>query len=424
MVQKINPYTPLGFPAKIIRLNHGLTLIHQQIDVTPVAVVDVWVKAGAIAEPNHWGGMAHFLEHMIFKGSKDILPGVFDQIIEHHGGVTNAFTSHDYAHFFLTTAATQLPQALPYLGEILLKAEIPDEEFIREREVVLEEIRSSFDDPDWLGFQTLCETLYQHHPYGKPILGHEAQLRQYSPHQMRCFHRTHYQPDNMTVVVVGNVPEDEALSLVEKTFDGFSVPSECPPTQINQEPPLVEIRRNQMYLPNLAQGRLLMGWIGPGVTRLEDSVGLDLLSVILGCGRTSRLVRELREEKQLVWDIESSFSLQRDSSIFTIGAWLDPRQLDRVEKVIGDRLAQLQQKPVTETELSKAKRLLCHDYIFSTETPSQLAGLYGYYHTLASAELSLTYPIIIEQYTAKDLQRIACQYLSPERYAITIMQPC
>lgn len=424
MVQEINPCNAGEFPSRIIKLSHGLTLIHQYLPLTPVAVVDVWVKAGAKAEPNHWGGMAHFLEHMIFKGSRQILPGVFDQIIEHNGGATNAFTSHDYAHFFLTTAATHLSHTLPYLAEILLQAEIPDEEFIREREVVLEEIRSSYDDPDWLGFQALCEALYQQHPYGRPILGNETQLRQYSPHQMRCFHRTHYQPDNMAVVMVGNVSEDAALSLVETAFQDFCPPSECPPITIAHEPPLQEVRRNQLYLPRLAQGRLIMGWVGPGVEKLTESIGLDLLSVILGVGRTSRLVRELREEKQLVWEIESSFSLQRDSSLFTIGAWLAPQALSQVEEIIGDRLIQLQNEPVTSSELAKAKRLLCHDYIFSTETPSQLAGLYGYYYTLAEAKFSVNYPAIVEQYSAAELQKIAAQYLSPERYAITVMQPC
>lgn len=389
-----------------------------------MVVVDVWVKAGARVEPNQWVGTAHFLEHMIFKGSKQILPGTFDQAIEHNGGITNAFTSHDYAHFFLTVSGDRLCNTLPYLGEILLQAAIPDDEFVRERDVILEEIRSSHDDPDWLGFQSLCETLYQTHPYGRSILGNETHLRQYSPHQLRCFHRTHYQPDNMTVVVVGNIQKEAALLLVEKAFSGFTVPSECPPHKINQEPPLKEIRRNQIYFPRLAQGRLLMGWIGPGIDNLEDGLGLDLLSVILGGGRTSRLVQELREEKQLVMDIESSFSLQKDSSLFTIGAWLDPQELEQVEEIICHRLRQLQKEPVTEFELNKAKRLLCHDYIFSTETPSQLAGLYGYYQTLGNAELSLSYPDVIKQYTAVELQRIACQYLSPERYAITIMRPC
>lgn len=424
MRQQTNRYKTLGLPLSVTQLDQGITVVHQNLTVTPVTVVDVWVKAGARVEPYHWKGTAHFLEHMIFKGSQSILPGDFDQVIEHHGGITNAFTSYDYAHFFLTIARDGLTQTLPYLGEILLQAAIPDEEFGLERDVILEEIRLSYDDPDWVCFQSLCETLYQHHPYGHSILGHETQLRNYSAHQLRCFHRTHYQPNNMTVVVVGNIEEKAALSLVEKTFSDFSTPSECPPHEIKPEPPLKEIRRNDIYFPRLAHGRLLMGWIGPGIDQLEEGIGLDLLSVILAGARTSRLVQELREEKQQVMDIESSFSLQQDSSLFTIGAWLDPQDLEEVEAIICDRLKQLQKEPITETELNKAKRLLCHDYIFSTETPSQLAGLYGYYQTLADAKLAFTYPILIQQYTAEKLQQIACQYLSTQQYAITVMKPC
>ncbi|ACK72002.1 peptidase M16 domain protein [Gloeothece citriformis PCC 7424] len=413
------------FPASVSKLNHGLTVIHQYIPATPVVVADIWVKAGASAEPPQWQGMAHFLEHMIFKGSRQIKPGMFDEAIENLGGVTNAATSHDYAHFFLTTATAYLSESLPYLAEILLQAAIPDQEFYRERDVVLEELRYSYDDPDWVGFQVLCESLYQYHPYGKSVLGDEEHLLSHTPNQMRCFHGTYYQPQNMTVVIVGGVKEDQALSLVEQSFSQFNVPSECPSSLIEAEPPLIETRRNLLYVPRLESSRLMMGWIGPGVDNLEDAVGLDLLSVLLGGGRCSRLVRELREDKQLVHHIDSSFSLQRDSSLFTINGIMGGENLERVENIICNRLHQLQTTPLTQEELVRCQRLLCHDYIFSTETPGQLAGLYGYYQTIADqAELSLFYPKIIQQLTPIDLQRLANQYLCPERYAITIMQPC
>jgi predicted Zn-dependent peptidase len=412
------------FSANVFQLDRGLRVIHQHIPATPVTVVDVWVRAGAIAEPREWSGMAHFLEHMIFKGTQQIPPGRFDQVIEHSGGMANAATSHDYAHFFLTTAATYLPDTLPYLSEILLQAAIPDEEFYRERDVVLEEIRSCYDNPDWLGFQALCESIYQRHPYGRNILGDEDTLLQHSPNQMRCFHRTYYQPENMTVVIVGGVEQEQALSLVDRSFANFPVRSECPPCLVEAEPPLIEVRRTHLYLPRLEQARLMMGWVGPGVESLPDVFGLDLLSVLLAGGRSSRLVRELREEKQWVLEIDSSFSLQRDSSLFTISAWLEPEMLETVEQLICDRISQLQATPVTEEELMRAKRLLCHDYIFSTETPGQLAGLYGYYQTLASAECSVTYPAAIQQMQASDLQRLANQYLAPDRYGIAVMQPC
>jgi len=184
----------------------------------------------------------------------------------------------------------------------------------------------------------------------------------------------------------------------------------------------VEIRRQSLKIANLGHARLLMGWIGPGINQLGDGLGLDLLSAILTGGRASRLVRELREDKHLVLDIHSSFSLQRESSVFIINAYLEPEHLDAVEQIIRDRLGDLHRQEISETELERAKRLLCHDYIFSTETPSQLAGLYGYYQTLASAELALSYPLKIQQFQTSDLKKLACQYLSPERYAITTME--
>lgn len=423
-MQKLSPsLNQSKFPACIFRLDNGLTVIHQHLSATPVVVADVWVRAGASSEPEEWSGMAHFLEHMIFKGSPKVATGEFDWAIENSGGIANAATSHDYAHFFLTTAASQLPHTLPYLADILLHASIPEDEFIRERSVVLEEIRSSYDDPDWVGFQALCQNIYKIHPYKRSILGEENLLMEHSPNQMRCFHRTHYQPENMTVVLVGGIEQEAALSLVNECFSEFSVRSECPSHTIEAEPPLIEIVRQELHLPRIEQARLSMAWLGAGAECLEDSIGLDLLSVILAGSRCSRLVTELREEKQLVLDVCSDFSLQQDSSLFTIGAWLEGKYLELVERIILDRLQELREIPIPEAELNRTKRLLYNDYIFSTETPGQLAGVYGYYNTIARAEQSMMYPLIVNSLSAQKLQRIANQYLSPERYAITILKP-
>jgi predicted Zn-dependent peptidase len=367
--------------------------------------------------------MAHFLEHMIFKGTDDFPPGYFDQVIENRGGVTNAATSHDYAHYFINTSAAHLNDTLPCLAELLINAAIPDDEFDRERDVVLEEIRQAEDDPDWLGFQALMETMYQRHPYGRSVLGDVPGLLERSPDEMRQFHRTHYQPENMTVVVVGNVEQGPTVELVDRLFSRFQSPPDRPKSGVEAEPPITGIRRLELELPRLEQARLMMGWIGPGVDQLRSAYGLDLLSVLLAGGRSSRLIRELREERQLVQGISSSFSLQKDSSLFTISAWLEPEYLDAVEAIVGDRLAELINGTISEAELARHKRLLCNDYAFSTETSSQLAGLYGYYNTIADAPLSVTYPSQIQGFQAEELQQYASQYLSPYHYAVTILRP-
>ncbi len=410
------------FPAHICTLSNGLTVIHQQTP-TPVVTVDVWVKAGAIAEPDLWGGMAHFLEHMIFKGTDQVPPGYFDQVIENHGGVTNAATSHDYAHFFINTTAGYLPKTLPCLADLLLHAAIPDDEFDRERDVVLEEIRQSEDDPDYLGFKALSELVYQRHPYGRPVLGEPENLMSLLPYEMRSFHQTLYQPDNMTVVVVGDIEQQRTLDQVNEAFDGFATSPGYPAVSVEAEPAIAGIRRRVLELPRLETARLMMAWVGPGVEQLRHAYGLDVLSVVLGGSRSSRLVRELREERQLVHDICCNVSLQRDSSLFTISALLDPEHLDQVEALVGDRLTHLVNRPIEESELNRVKRMLCNDYAFSSETSSQLAGLYGYYSAIATPQVAVCYPQHIQGLHPEELQHLASQYLSPYHYAVTILKP-
>jgi predicted Zn-dependent peptidase len=412
------------FPAAVFKLDNGLTCIHQYLPATPVVVADVWLGAGATREPEAWSGMAHFLEHMIFKGTEALPPGVFDQKIENQGGMTNAATSHDYAHFFLTTAAPYLEDTLPYLAELLLNAAIPEDEFIREREVVLEEIRSCYDDPDWIGFQALSQSVYQHHPYGRSVLGTELELMQHSPEAMRCFHRAHYQPENMTVVIVGGIAQEPALELVSQSFQKFSEPCGFPLVEAIEQPLLAGIRRQELYLPRLEQARLIMAWTGPGIEQYSSAYGLDVLSVLLAEGRSSRLVRTLREDQQLVQAVSSNFSLQRESSLFTISAWLEPQYLERVEALICAHLEELQNTLISPGELSRCQRLLCNDYAFSTEAPNQLAGLYGYYNTLAEAHIAISYLEHIQSFGAEELQQLAQQYLSPYSYVVTVLKPC
>lgn len=420
----LQPSINTVFPASIFELGNGLRFIHQEIPTTPVVVSDIWLGAGSTQEPKSWFGMAHFLEHMIFKGTASLPPGVFDHNIENRGGVSNAATSYDYVHYSLTTAASYLADTLPQLAEMLLNAAIPDDEFIKERDVVLEEIRQANDDPDWIGYQHLMNSIYQEHPYGRSILGSESELMEYSPSSMRCFHRTHYQPENMTVVIVGGIEQAQAFELVKNTFGDFAPTCcKCPPREESTKPFIAGIRRQEIALPRLEQARLMMAWTAPGVEKFITGYGLDLLSVLLAEGRTSRLVRDLREEQQLVQGICSSFSLQKESSLFTINAWLEPKNIERVELLIRAHLQDIITNGVSEQELARCQRLLCNDYAFSTETPNQIAGLYGYYSTIAQAELAVKYPQQILSFDTQKLQKIAEEYLSPIQYAVTVLKP-
>ncbi len=413
------------FAAEVFKLENGLTLIYQAVPATPVAAVDVWVRAGAALDPEAGSGMAHFLEHMVFKGTERLSPGEFDCLIEVQGGIANAATSHDYAHYFLTTAACYLPDTLPHLAELLLHAAIPDDEFERERLVVLEEIRRANDSPDWWAYQKLMAALYPHHAYGRPVLGTEASLAALTPAQMRSFHRCQYRPEHMTVVVVGGVSRELTLELVNRAFSQFlEAPTACPARlEASRQADLPAQRRWREVLPRLEQARLLIAWPGPDIHQVVEGYGLDLLSVVLTEGRTSRLVAELREDLNLVQGISASFSLSRDSGPFMVSAWLDADQVETVENRIQAQIERLLQTPISPEELRRAQRLLCSDYAFATEAPAQLASLYGFYGTLSRPELSARYPELIQRFEPEDLQRLARQYLSPERYVTTIVLP-
>lgn len=415
--------TTLTFPATINHLDNGLMVVHQQMLATPVVVADIWINAGAALEPPGWSGMAHFLEHMVFKGTKHLLPGMFDHAIEARGGMSNAATSHDYAHFFVALAADALAEGLPYLAELVLHAAIPADEFVRERQVVLEEIRQAQDDPDWVGYQALSEQVFPGHAYGRSVLGTEAILQQRSPEEMRCFHQAHYQPRNMTLVVTGGIALEPTLDMVRHAFRAFEAPAVCPASDVGQIQPWWGVRRQVLTIPRLEHARLTMAWLGPGVDALNEACGMDLLAVVLGEGRGARLVRELREERQWVLDVASSFSLQRDCSLFTIQVWLEPQQVDAVEALICDRILALADHPIAPAELSRAQRLLINDFAFSTETPGQLAGLYGYYSVVSSPEASYHYPARIRAHTPSSLAALAKQFLSTNAYASTVLLP-
>ena len=394
--------------------------------LTAAVAVDVWVGAGASQEPTGWSGMAHFLEHMVFKGTQKLQPGEFDWAVESRGGVSNAATSHDYAHYYITVAAEALPDTLPYLAELVLGAAIPTGEFDPERNVVLEEIRQANDDPDWVGYQALCGLLYGQHAYGQPVLGTPDSLQAFSPEMMRQFHAAYYQPENMTVAIAGNLSKERAIALVEAAFTQFPDPANYSllPQSSPDLPRFIEKpQRQTLRLPYLEQCRLTLAWIAPGIIDLAPASYMDLLSIVLGGGRGSWLVRELREEKQIVQEVDVDFSLQRDCGEFSVSLWLEEDKLEQAEEIVRDRITKLQTQPIQPAELNRAKRLLLNGHAFSTETPSQIAGLYGYYATLASPDLATQYPQHVQAATATDLQQAAQNYLGLDRYTAVILKP-
>lgn len=394
---------------------------------TPVGgavAVDVWIETGGRHEPPALLGVSHFLEHMVFKGSDRIGPGMLDWVIERRGGITNAATSQDYTHFYITVAAADLSDTLPYLAEVVTRAAIPADEFERERQVVIEEILRSEDDPDRRAFTLMLNAAYQNHPYRRPVLGTIDSLNTLTPEMMRAYHRSWYQPEHMTVVVVGQVEPEATFALLEQHFGGLaSSHREVDLPVFSPEPPLDAVRRVERAQPRLEQTRLMLAWPGASSHSWDDACGLECLASVLGDGRSSRLVQLLREDLGLVRGIGSASAVHLDPGLFTISAYLDAADVAAVESAVLSEVERLHRECITPAELHRVQRILSNEFVFAAESPMQLAHLYGYYQLNGGLDLARAYLKRIQAMSVDTLRELAQQYLALDRYFCTVLKP-
>jgi len=406
------------------RLANGVTIIAEQIPIDAVSL-DIWVNVGSVVESDEINGMAHFLEHMMFKGTDRQSVGEFERSIESHGGNTNAGTGQDYTHYYITVAPDDFAKLAPLQIDVVLNASIPDAEFQRERLVVLEEISRSADNPSQRIYRHTLELVYNKLPYRRPVLGPVEVISQLTSDQMRDFHRSWYVPQNMTVAVVGNLPVAEMIEVVTNAFDQkFEQNSPNPRKSWQPEPAFDSIVRQEIIDPSLQQARLVMNWRVPGLTSIDQTYPLNILSSILSGGRTSRLVKDLREEKALVDRISASNSTNMWQGSFQIFVQLPEANIPVVEALIREHLIRLRTEPVTQVELEKIRTQVTNRFIFGSESPKERAGIYGYYErVVGDLEIALTYPNLIKSITAADLQAAAISYLNPDAYAVLTVKP-
>lgn len=414
------------------RLANGLTIVAEHLPVEAVNL-NLWLNVGSAVETNSINGMAHFLEHMVFKGTRRLKSGEFERLIEERGAVTNAATSQDYTHYYITTAPKDFAELAPLQLDIVLNSEIPDAAFERERLVILEEIRRSEDNPRRRVFSKAMEVAFETLPYRRPVLGPTAVIEKLTPQQMRDFHRTHYQPHSMTAAVVGNLPVEELIEIVETAFAKVERERPAAPDSAialqqlpscTPETPFSTIVRQEAVDESLQQARLVMAWRVPGLADLSETYALDILATILGQGRTARLIRDLREDQGLVSGIAASNITYEMQGAFYISAQLPTENVPKVEAAIAEHIRRIQTEPITEAEIARVRTQVANRFIFGNETPSDRASLYGYYQAmLGDLEPALNYPSRIQALDAASLQAAAQRYLTPEAYGVVVLQP-
>ncbi len=417
---------PLNAPT-IKKLPNGLTIVVEQMPIEAVNL-NVWINIGSAVESDDINGMAHFLEHMVFKGTPRLQSGEFERLIEQRGAVTNAATSHDYTHYYITTAPKDFAELAPLQLDVVLNASIPDDAFERERSVILEEIRRSEDNPQRRTFRRAIETTFEQLPYRRQVLGPSSVIEQLKAQQMRDFHRKWYQPQSITAVAVGNLPVEELIEIVADGFTKVGVGNqqaeEILPLAFTPEPAFTEIVRREYVDETLQQARLVMVWRVPGMTELDKTYALDVLGVILGHGRMSRLVKDLREERQLVTHIGVSNMTQRLQGVFYISVQLPEENLAEVEEAIAQHIRDVQASLIAETDIARIRTQVANRFIFGNEKPSDRTGIYGYYQSqLGDLTPALNYPSRIQALEAIDLQKAAQQYLSPDAYGVVTIKP-
>ena len=358
-------------------LPSGSRVVWLPMAEAPLVCIDLWCQAGSAFERTSESGMAHFLEHMVFKGSDQLQAGEFDLRIEALGGSSNAATGFDDVHYHVLVPPDALAEAVTLLLDLVLQPRLDPADFDMERQVVLEELAQSHDQPDELALQTLLELGCGAHPYGRAILGVEAALNNHSAAAMRQFQQGLYSGERCVLAICGPLEETHWQALLAQL--ALSPLGQLPRLQQVAEPPLLQIQPgvHRQTFGQLESARLLMAWSLPGAADRDDLAAMDLATSLLAEGRRSRLVERLREQLQLVESIDLDLQVLEFGSLALLEAVCDAEDLSAVRQEITTVLLQSQQEMPEGAELQRGLALVRNGYRFSLEAAAGIAAVIG-----------------------------------------------
>jgi len=403
-------------------LDNGLILILNEVHSTGLASIDVKVKAGSAYEREFAGsGISHYVEHMIFKGTKKRRPGEIEKVVRSLGGTISGATSYDYTSFTITIPAKHLPTALDILSDSLFNADMNNRELEREREVILKEIKLNKDDPMRFVSRLLWASVYNTHPYRYPIIGYDDLFIKLTREDLIKYHRRMYAPNNMILVISGDIETDTALKKVKRYFahierrsiEDRSLPQERP--QISKRTLEVGRKVNMAYFA--------LGYRGVGL-HSPDMPALDVLSFILGQGADSRLNDTLYRKKNLVYSILCWNYTPLDPGIFIISGVTDPGKAEKALGALEEELKSIASDDIDNSEIERAKKMIYAEHIYSLEALSDRARDLALNELLAG-DFNFTeeYLSEIEAVTKEDLKRVAEKYLNDNSVSVITVSP-
>jgi zinc protease len=415
----------IQFPSTTARhwtLRNGLTLIVQEDRSAPVASVQAWCQTGSINEDKHLGaGLSHILEHMLFKGTETRSNSEIAQKIQDAGGYINAYTSYDRTVYWIDTPSKGVDTAVDILSDAMMNSTLPREEYDKEQEVIRREFAMGFDDPDRMSSIKLFETAYSEHPYRLPVIGLLDIYNKLTRDDVMAYYKKRYVPNNLFFVVVGDVNGDEIHKRMEKYFENYPAQS-LVPTYIPPEPPQLGRRESHTEFKTELT-RLEMAWHIPQLTH-PDLPALDLLSVILGDGRSSLLYRKIREELGLAHSVSAFCYAPADPGLFGVDATLDPDKRAAAEEAVLKIIDELKQKGVSPADLEKAKKQSLSNQLQALTTMrGKASDLGSNWLSTRNLNFSRDYLQAIQRVTAEDIKRVLATYFTDRNLTVTSLNP-
>ena len=415
-------------PTHEFQLDNGLDVLVREDHRAPVITVMVWFKAGSIDEAPYETGLAHVLEHMMFKASKRLDAGEFSRTVARFGGSDNAFTSYDFTAYFQQYEASRLPLALELEAERLKNLKIDDESFRRELQVVMEERRQRTDDkPTALAWEKFQAVARPGTGYAHPIIGWRDQLAQLQPQQARDWYDRFYVPGNATLVIAGDVTPEQVRPLVEKFFADLPRGETPPRPETTLNPPPGE-RRMTLRLP-VRVPALYMSYNVPSLTTADhqdDFYALTMLGGVLDGGTSARMESNLVRGQRLAAGLGAGYDgLQRGNGTFTITATPNPAvSLDQLEAAIKAEIEKIAEQPPSEAEMDRVRAGVLAEQIYQRDSVMGQAMELGTLSVLGlDWRLAGQFDDNLEAVTPEQVQQAARKWLVAERSAVAHVIP-
>ena len=417
---EIIPAVPPG--VRVTTLPNGLTIIVREDHSAPVVSAQAWSKAGSIDE-GKWlgGGLSHVLEHMLFKGTSARQAGRIDQEIQEAGGYMNAYTSFDRTVYWINVPNTGSRVAIDVLCDIMQNATLPPDELLKEKQVILREMDMNQDDPGQRSARRLFETAYTRSPYRFTIIGYPDIFHQVQRDDLVAYYKEKYAPNNVFFVVVGDVNGREVEEQIAQAF--AKTPARAiPPSVLPVEPKQVAPREMVEEAP-IEQGHFHFSWHIPDL-RHPDVPLLDILSTILGSGRSARLFQEVRERLGLVNYVDAWTYSPGNPGLLGVSAVVDADKYLAARDAILEQIERVRSEPVLSEELSKAVKQFTAATLATRKTmQGQAQDLGGSWLAAGDLNFSARYLEAVKRATPPDLLRVAREHLAPENRSLYVLLP-